>query len=82
MQQGGGRKKRQIPGCTPLEGCGNTSFAIPQFEDLNFTDDQRQFCNNIRSCLFDLALTGNEELAGTTRNFDENITSTVEILSE
>ena len=75
------RKKRQTPGtddCIPAEVCENA----PNFEDLNFTDAQRQFCNDIESCLYDLAVTGSEEFAGNSRDFDSNKTETTEILSK
>ena len=54
----------------------------PKFEDLTFTDAEIQFCNNVSTCLYDLAVTGSEELAATTRSIDENETRTMNILRE
>ena len=33
---------------------------------LNYTDEQREFCNNIEECMFDLLFTDDKELAATT----------------
>ena len=35
-------------------------------ENLNYTDEQREFCNDIAECMFDLLLTGDTEIATTT----------------
>ena len=59
-----GRRKRQSNSYMPYTG--------PTFEELNFTDAQRALCNNIRTCLFDLAITGSEEVAGVSRQVSEN----------
>ena len=55
-----GRKKRQSPG-----------VRAPTFEELTFTDQQREFCNNDRTCLYDLAVTGVMEVAAVTRTASE-----------
>lgn len=34
----------------------------------NATDEQRAFCNNDETCIFDLLATGNQELAALTRD--------------
>ena len=71
-------KRQTRTNCTSAELCVNP----PKFEDLNFTDAQRQFCNDIKSCLYDLAVTGSEDFAAASRDFDSNKTVTTEILSE
>ena len=81
------RKRRQAPdqlsNCTSVTACSdNSSYVPPTFEDLTFTDAEIQFCNNISTCLYDLAVTGIEELAATTRSIDENGTRAMEILRE
>lgn len=59
-----GRRKRQTPGsCTSFETCSGTPYVGPSFEDLTFNETQREICNNERTCLFDLAVTNNVELA-------------------
>ena len=83
----GSRKRRQAPdqlsNCTSVSSCSeNTSYVPPNFEDLTFTDAEIQFCNNISTCLFDLAVTGSEDLAASTRSIDENGTRTMDILRE
>ena len=35
-------------------------------ENLNYTDEQREFCNNITECMFDLLFTGDTEIARNT----------------
>ena len=35
-------------------------------ENLNYTDEQRAFCNNITECMFDLLFTGDKEIAENT----------------
>ena len=81
------RKRRQAPGqlsnCTSINACSeNSSYVPPSFEDLTFTDAEIQFCNNVSTCLYDLAVTGSEELAASTRSIDENGTKVMDILSE
>ena len=81
------RKRRQVPdqlpiNCTSTACSDNSSYAPPKFEDFTFTDAEIQFCNNVSTCLYDLAVTGSEELAATTRSIDENETRTMGILSE
>ena len=83
-----GRKRRQAPdqllNCTSsVTACSdNSSYVPPKFEDLTFTDAEIQFCNNVSTCLYDLAVTGIEELAATTRSIDENETRTMDTLRE
>lgn len=64
------RKKRQAPE-PPLT-----------LEEFNITDQQREFCNNDRSCLFDLAASGSEELAAITREASESIAALQMLLSK
>ena len=60
-----GRKRRQVTG-------PNLDFIFPDppvpfsIENLNYTDEQREFCNNITECMFDLLLTEDTEIAGNT----------------
>lgn len=44
------------------------------FEELNFTDEQKAFCDNDASCLYDLEVTGDEEIAGLTQQASMNST--------
>ena len=59
------RKRRQVTG-------PNLDFIFPDppvpfsIENLNYTDEQREFCNNITECMFDLLLTEDTEIAGNT----------------
>ena len=56
------RKRRQVigPSLTPDPP---QPFSI---ENLNYTDEQREFCNNITECMFDLLLTEDTDFAGNT----------------
>ena len=60
-----GRKRRQVT--EP-----NLDFTFPDppvpfsIENLNYTDEQREFCNNITECMFDLLITEDSEIAGDT----------------
>ena len=60
-----GRKRRQVTG-------HNLDFIFPDppvpfsIENLNYTDEQREFCNNITECMFDLLLTEDTDFAGNT----------------
>ena len=60
-----GRKRRQVTG-------PNMDFVFPDppvpfsIENLNYTDEQREFCNDIAECMFDLLFTGDTEIATTT----------------
>ncbi len=40
-------------------------------EDLTFTEEEIDMCNNDETCLFDLAVTGDEEFANTTLESSE-----------
>lgn len=70
-----GVKKRQVP------DFGNSSFSVPTFEELNFTDAQRQICNNVRACLYDLAITGDLVVANVSRETSETTTRLQETIS-
>ena len=35
-------------------------------ENLNYTDEQREFCNNVTECMFDLMFTEDKEIAENT----------------
>lgn len=52
------------------------------FDQLNFTEEQKEVCNNDRQCMYDIAITGNQELALETREENVNLTTTVGILSK
>ena len=83
----GSRKKRQVEEspefeCTSFDNCGNHSFVGVSFEDLTFTDDQRDMCNNDETCLFDLAVTGDEEFANTTLESSEEDNRVQELISK
>lgn len=54
--------------CTSFDNCGDHSFVGVAFEDLNVTDEQRAFCDGDQSCIFDLAVTGDEEIAASSHN--------------
>lgn len=51
------------------------------FADLNFTEAQMEFCNGILSCMFDLEVTGEMEVAGITKEEDEEITMLQQLIS-
>lgn len=72
-----GRKKRQ-------DSNSNSSITdpAPLFEELNFTDAQREICNNIMACLYDLAVTGDLEVANISRETSENTTILQALISE
>ena len=80
------RKKRQIDGpqfeCTSFENCGNHSFVGVRFEDLTFTEEQMTMCNNDKTCLFDLVVTGDEEFAVETLRSSEEDSRVQEIISK
>lgn len=65
-----GRRKRQSS--PPL---------IPTFDQLNISDEVREFCGNISACVYDFTVTGNMDAAGTTRDFIVNTTNMQEQLS-
>ena len=71
-----GRRKRTTESepqleCTGFGACGDTTFIAPSFEDLVFTDDDRAFCNNDETCLYDLQTTGDTEAATLAREINE-----------
>ena len=80
----GGRKKRQTPSfeCTSFDNCGDHSIVAMAFEDLNFSEEERAFCNNDSSCLYDLQVTGDEEVARLTQISSENSARMLASLSE
>lgn len=65
------RKKRQAP-----------RGRAPTFEELTFTDKQRDFCNNESTCLYDLAVTGVLEVAATTRRASEESARVQSLISK
>jgi hypothetical protein len=73
-----GRKKRQIPDSE----CTSGDCSAPTFEELNFTDAQRQMCNNMSVCLYDLAITGDSEVADISRETNENTTILQNVVSK
>ena len=82
-----GRKKRQLDEslefeCTSFDNCGNHSFVGVSFEDLNFTEEQMDTCNNDETCLFDLVVTGDEEFANITLESSEEDIRVQEIISK
>ena len=74
---GQGRKKRQSFG-----DFQNVTVDPIFADDLNFTDDQRELCNNDTQCLVDLVVTDDVDLALMTLTVNENITREEEILCE
>ncbi len=71
-----GRRRRQVDDgpqfeCTSFDNCGNHSFVGVSFEDLTFNEEQMTTCNNDETCLFDLAVTGDEEFAITSMESSE-----------
>ena len=58
----------------------NLDFIFPDppepftIENLDFTDEQREFCNNIAECMFDLLVTEDTEFARNT--LEANMEST------
>lgn len=78
-----GQTKRQAPdfACTSFETCGDPSFRAPRFEELNTTQEQRDYCNNDSSCIYDLVLTGDMEVAELTLETSENDTRLQTIIS-
>lgn len=79
-------EKRQIDGpdfaCTSFDNCGDHNFVGVSFEDLDFTEEQIAMCNNDETCLFDLAVTGDEEFAATTLTDSEENTRLQEVISK
>lgn len=59
------RKRRQVSG-------PSLDFIFPDppqpfsVDNLNYTDEQREFCNNLPECMFDLLFTEDTEIAGNT----------------
>ena len=81
------RRKRQQPDdslfeCTSFENCGNSSIPPVTLEELTFTDQQRDVCKNNDECLFDLVVTGSEDLAIATLEASEEDARLQTILSE
>ena len=60
-----GRKRRQVSG-------PSLDFIFPDppvpfsIDNLNYTDEQREFCNNITGCMFDLLFTEDAAIARDT----------------
>ena len=80
------RNKRQIDGpdfvCTSFDNCGDHSFVGVTLEELSFTQEQRDMCNNDDACLFDLAVTGDEEFANTTLEASVENTKVQQLISK
>ena len=74
---GHGEKKRQLFG-----DFQNITVDPIIADDLNFTDEQRELCNNDTQCLVDLVVTDDVGLALMTLAVNENITMAEEILCE
>ena len=59
------RKRRQVSGPSL-----DVIFPDPpqpfSVDNLNYTDEQREFCNNLPECMFDLLFTEDTEIAGNT----------------
>lgn len=81
-----GQMQRQINGpefeCTSFYNCGNHSFVGVTFEELTFTKEQMNMCNNDETCLFDLAVTGDEDFAAATLESSQEDIRVQEIISE
>ena len=79
-------EKRQIDGpefvCTSFDNCGDHNFVGVTFEQLNFTQEEMEMCNFDESCLFDLAVTGDEEFANTTLEASEENAKVQELISK
>lgn len=52
------------------------------YDDLTFTDEQREVCENSDTCLFDLAVTNDMTFANNTLNQEKVANSTIAILSK
>ena len=69
------RKKRQLEAppfeCTSFDNCGNSSIAPVTLDELTFTEEQRVMCNNDDTCLFDLAVTEDMDVAAATLESSE-----------
>ena len=78
------RKKRQADlfECTSFENCGNSSISPVTLDELTFTDEQRAMCMNDETCLFDLAVTGDEDFAVTTLESSEEDARVQQLISE
>lgn len=69
----GQRKRRQAA----------TNNKLPlTYNTFNYTTEQRALCGDDRACLFDFAVTGQEDLARITLETGKNFTKTVNILSK
>ena len=81
-----GRKRRQIEGpdfeCTSFDNCGDHSFVGVTFESLDITDEQRAMCDNDQGCLFDLAVTGDDDFAATTLEASEENEQVQQLISK
>jgi hypothetical protein len=50
-------------GCVSFDSCGDVTITPTTLADFNVTDEQKDFCDNDDACLFDLVVTGDEDLA-------------------
>ena len=76
-ENGQARKKRQS-----FDDFQNVTVDPIYPEDLNFTDEQRELCNNDTQCLLDLVVTNDTDVALATLNVNENMTMEEELLCE
>ena len=60
------RRRRQTPGppfhCT-AESCTDPDFEPARFEDIIFSQEDKDFCGDEETCLYDLVMTGDKEWA-------------------
>ena len=79
------RRRRQIPGpvmeCTSFDNCGDPEFEALEFEDLEFTEEEREFCDNEPTCLYDLHITADEDMATLSKRASEQADRIHQILS-
>ncbi len=76
-----GRRRRQVsePSLDFIFPDPPAPFSI---DNLNYTDEQREFCNNDVQCMFDLLFTGDTQVAMTTMNVNEEGTRQAKELSK
>lgn len=73
-------RKRQVEGS--YNDFQNPAFVPIFLDELNFTNDQREICENNLQCLFDLAVTEETDFAMKTLEQEKVANTTVEILSK
>ena len=72
-----GRRKRQS-----FSDFQNVTVDPIFVDELNFTDEQRELCNNDTQCLVDLVVTNDVNIALMTLTVNENVTMAEELLCE